>query len=133
MTSHAPSHDEVRSEILDLEDKRFAAMTNRDFPALDELLDERLCYTHSSGVRDTKEEYLDAVREHVYVYGPVSHAETQITVVGDVAIVTGEMSADIIVRGNPKKLSNASTAVWARSADRWRLLTYQTTPLPSAV
>jgi ketosteroid isomerase-like protein len=132
MSMQASEERDVIEELRSLEGKRFAAMTNRDFDSLEELLDDRLCYTHSSGVRDTKDEYLRAVRDEVYVYGPVTHVENSITVIGDVAVITGEMEADIKVNGTPKKLRNAATAVWAHSSSTWRLLSYQTTPLPSA-
>lgn len=120
------------NQIRRLEARRFAAMTARDLDELEVIFDDRLLYTHSSGVRDTKADYLYAVRAETYVYGPIAHAETTITVLGDAAVVSGEMRADITVEGKPKTLRNASTAVWSRTGGGWRLLSYQTTPLPSA-
>src|SRR5262245_12222345 len=41
-------------EILALEDKRYAAMCDGDFAALEPMLHDELLYTHTSGLTDTK-------------------------------------------------------------------------------
>jgi Domain of unknown function (DUF4440) len=41
-------------EILALEDKRYAAMSSGDFAALEAMLHDKLLYTHSSGLTDTR-------------------------------------------------------------------------------
>ena len=56
------------NEILALEDKRFAAMTGKDWKALDALLHDQLLYTHSSGVTDTKAVWMDAMKGGRTVY-----------------------------------------------------------------
>jgi hypothetical protein len=49
--------DDVRA-VLDVEDRRYAALIEPDLPTLERLFHDRLSYAHSSGVRDTKAEYL---------------------------------------------------------------------------
>jgi|SRR6201987_4713585 hypothetical protein len=49
-------------EILALEDKRYAAMCDGDFAALEAMLHEELLYTHSSGLTDTKATWLASLR-----------------------------------------------------------------------
>ena len=50
------------SEILGLEDKRWAAQTGKDWKTLDALLHDQLLYTHSSGVTDTKAVWMEAMK-----------------------------------------------------------------------
>lgn len=119
-------------ELRQLESARYAAMTERDFDTLARLFDDRLIYTHSSGIRDTKMEYLQAVQDSVYVYGAIEHVESVIYVLDDAAVVHGEMRVDITVNGTPKSLRNAATSVWTHSDIGWRLLSYQTTALPAS-
>ena len=54
--------------VLAAEDRRYQAMTDTDLATLDEMLDDRLSYAHSSGARDTKAEYLAKVRSGYYDY-----------------------------------------------------------------
>ena len=118
-------------ELRRLESARYVAMTERDFDTLTRLFDDRLTYIHSSGVRDTKAGYLKAVRDSVYVYGQIEHSQSEFHVLGDSAVVHGEMRVDITVNGTPKSLRNVATSVWIRSDGEWRLLSYQTTALPA--
>ena len=105
-------------------------MIDADLPTLDRLLDDRVSYAHSSGVRDTKAEYLEKVRTGYYVYRRIDHPVERVEVVGDTAIVVGRMTADLTVDGTPKIIDNLALAVWARTAGDWRLLAYAPTRLP---
>ena len=118
-------------QVLAAEDRRYAAMRAADLTTLDELCADGLSYAHSSGVRDTKDEYLGKVRSGYYVYRRVDHPVERVEVVGDTAIVVGRMSADIEVQGVPKTIDNLALAVWARTPDGWRFLAYAPTSLPA--
>ena len=124
------SPDDV-AHVLAAEEQRYRAMVDADLPALDRLCADELSYAHTSGVRDTKEQYLGKVRSGYYRYLDVEHPVERVEVVGDTAIVVGRMTADLIVDGMPKSIDNLALAVWVRSADTgWRLLAYAPTRLP---
>jgi ketosteroid isomerase-like protein len=116
--------------VLAAEDLRYRAMIDADLATLDRLLDDRVSYAHSSGVRDTKAEYLAKVRSGYYVYRRIDHPVERVEIVGDTAIVVGRMTADLTVDGTPKTIDNLALAVWARTAGGWRLLAYAPTRLP---
>src|SRR5919206_4379310 len=103
------------------EDRRYAAMVDTDLATLEELCADELSYTHSSGVRDTKAEYLGKVRSGYYDYHRIDHPVDRVEVVGDTAVVVGRMTADLHSDGTRKTIDNLSTAVWTRSAARWPL------------
>jgi hypothetical protein len=124
-----PPTDDV-PEVLDAEDRRYRAMVDADVDTLDEVCAEELSYAHSSGVRDTKDEYLAKVRSGYYVYRRVEHPVERVEVVGDTAIVVGRMTADLLVDGVAKTIDNLALAVWVRSGGIWRLLAYAPTRLP---
>ena len=124
------SPDDV-AHVLAAEEQRYRAMVEADLAALDRLCADELSYAHSSGVRDTKQQYLGKVRSGYYRYLDVEHPVERVEVVGDTAIVVGRMTADLIVDGMPKSIDNLALAVWVRSADGgWRLLAYAPTRLP---
>ncbi len=123
-----PPTDEA--DVLAAEDARYRAMLDADVEALGALCADELSYAHSSGIRDTKQEYLDKVRSGYYRYRRIDHPVERVTVVGDTALVAGRMTADLDVDGAPKTIDNLALAVWVRRDEGWRLLGYAPTRLP---
>ena len=123
--------DDVVAEVLAAEDRRYEALLGPDLPTLERLFHERLSYAHSSGVRDTKQEYFEKVRSGYYDYHSIDHPVERVEVVGDTAIVAGRMTADLTVQGTRKTIDNLALAVWAKDGAEWRLLAYAPTPLPA--
>ena len=115
--------------IRELEDARYDAVVGQDFDTFTRLCHPDLAYSHSSGDTDTLETYLDKVRSGFYVYHKIEHPIDFVRIVGDVALVVGEMNAHITAGGRPKRLRNRCLAVWKYSGSGWRLLAYQPTPL----
>ena len=120
-----------RRAVLAAEDRRYRAMQEADLGVLDELCADALSYAHSSGTRDTKDEYLEKLRSGHYVYLRIDHPVERVEVVGDTAVVVGRMTADITVQGTAKTIDNLALAVWTRASGDWRLLAYAPTPLPA--
>ena len=73
-----------------------------------------LLYTHSNAVVDTLDSYLAKCRDGFYDYHSIAHPIDKITVIGDIALVFGEMKADLTAGGTRKQLDNGSLAVWTR-------------------
>jgi hypothetical protein len=116
--------------VLAAEDRRYRAMVETDLATLDLLLDDRVSYAHSSGVRDTKAEYLEKIESGYYDYARIDHPVERVDVVGDTALVVGRMTADLTVQGRPKTLDVLALAVWTRATGDWQLIGYASTPLP---
>jgi ketosteroid isomerase-like protein len=122
------SDAETEREVLAAEDRRYQAMRDGDLAALDELCADELSYTHSSGSRDTKAEFLAKVGSGHYVYLSIDHPVERVGVYGDTAVVVGRMAAELEVQGTPKTLDNFALAVWTRTSGAWRLVAYAPTP-----
>jgi len=58
------------------------------------------------------------------------HPIDVIKVIGSIALVFGEMHANITAGGVRKILHNKVLAVWERHDGDWKLLAYQPTPIP---
>jgi ketosteroid isomerase-like protein len=128
---HVPDHHSSdEQEILSLEDRRYEAVLRSDFDAFAELCHQDLVYAHSNGERDDLSGYIDKCRQGVYVYHRIDHPVEQVQIVGDVALVMGEMHADLTIRGTRTALDNTALAVWTRVGSSWKLLAYQPTPKP---
>ena len=122
--------EDVRA-VLGAEDRRYQAIQDADTAALDALCADELSYAHSSGARDTKDQYLEKVRSGYFVYRRIDHPVERVAVVGDTALVVGRMTADLDVDGRPKRIDNLALAVWTRATGQWQLLAYAPTSLPT--
>ncbi|MGW7576473.1 nuclear transport factor 2 family protein [Streptomyces sp. NPDC054765] len=109
------------------ENRRFDAIVARDFGSFAQLAHPGLAYTHSNGAVDTLDSYLAKCESGFYVYHRIAHPVDALTVVGDTAVVIGEMHADMTAGGVRRTLANRSLAVWARTDGRWKFLAYQAT------
>src|SRR5258708_31256591 len=76
-------------EILALEEKRFAAMIERDFAKLEALVHDALRYTHSSGNTDGKATWLESMKSGRVKYKKASFSEQKLEISGDTGVVTG--------------------------------------------
>ena len=122
--------DEVAvATIKALEDRRYQAMLDGDVETLGRLCADDLIYTHSLGDRDDRPSYLAKVSDGHFRYHRIERPEERIVVLGDTAVVAGRMVADVTVAGAAKSLDNRSLAVWVKTADGWRFLAYQPTPV----
>ena len=124
--------DDVVAEVLAAEDRRYEALLGPDLPTLERLLHDRLSYAHSSGVRDTKAEYLAKIENGYYDYKRSDHPVDRVELIGDTAVVVGRMNADLLVQGAPKTLDVLALAVWTKDTGEWQLLAYASTSLPRA-
>ncbi len=120
----------TKAQILDLETARYRAVIDGDFEAFRRLCHADLVYTHSDSARDTLGSYIDKCQSGFYTYSRIDHPVEDVLVVGDTAVVVGQMSASITAGGKPKELRNNSIAVWVKDTGSWLLLAYQPTPLP---
>lgn len=112
-------------------DALYRAMRAHDIPALDALLDDDVVYVHSPGFTETKQQFLDGVRDGLYVYERVRPIEERITETADMAMVYTPLD----FMGGPKgqdhpPVTLLTTLVWRRSGQGWRLLLRHATRVP---
>jgi ketosteroid isomerase-like protein len=116
--------------IAEMERRRYEAMRQADIAVLREVPDDQLVYAHSNAATDDKESYLAKVQAGVFRYESISIEEEQSTLqLGDVALLRGRMRARGLLNGSPLSLDNRFLAVVRNSGGRWRLLSYQPTPV----
>ena len=119
------------TDIRRLEDERFDAVLRGDMDTFIASAHPDLTYVHSNGTAETLTEYVEKCRRGFYDYHRIEHPITEIAIHGDVALVFGEMQADLDIDGARKHLDNVSLAVWVRTSDGWKLRAYQPTARPA--
>lgn len=104
-------------------------MISRDLAALAALLDDELIYIHSSGQADSKEEYLEALRQNRFSYEDISVISDQPWQGNGYFILVQFISATMKfeARAEPLERSLATMSVWRKHPTGWRLLAMQST------
>lgn len=118
--------------IAELEERRREAMLGADVALLDEMFVDDLSYTHSNAVMERKALYLERLAAKHYDYRELNFLDQDIRITGDAALITGTMTGEVVIAGKLRKLNSRTTVVWIRQGRRWRMLTFQSTPIPAA-
>lgn len=117
-------------EILEAQDRRFAAMIAGDAAALAPLLADELTYTHSNGRVETREQFLESIRSKGLQYRSIEPADMAVRVYGAAAVVTGRAAMKVTSNGQDLAMEVRFTAVHVRREGGWLLAAWQTTRLP---
>lgn len=112
-------------------DKSWAtAIQKMDYPVLEKLLAEELVYTHSSGLVDTKKQYIDNLKSGAQKYNQVEHVDPKVQVHGSTAVLTTGLKMDTTTKGVNQKATFRLIHVWVKKGGTWQMVAHQTTRLP---
>jgi ketosteroid isomerase-like protein len=116
--------------VLALEAERVRAMTAGDLAALERVLADDAVYTHSTGVSETRAEFIGQIRSGTRKYGALTLSDLKARPAGAAIVVTGRMHGSVETEGKTIPLALIYTAVYAERDGRWRLAAYESTRLP---
>lgn len=122
----------AEADVLRADDRRFEAMRNEDWAALDAVLADDLSYVHSSARLETKKEHLANLRAGKPHYRGIAPRERHARVHGDVGIVTGVSEMHVENTGKEQRFTVRYLAVYAKTGGQWRMLAWQSTRQPDA-
>ncbi|WP_323123004.1 nuclear transport factor 2 family protein [Burkholderia alba] len=118
----------VIDAIRALERDRFRAMVDGDGEALDILLSDKVCYVHTNGKRETKQQFIDAITAGRRRYRQIEIQSQDVLPVGDETfIVTGRALIEMEANNGGLVFPIAYTAVQTQERGQWRLLAWQAT------
>ena len=127
--SLADTADELRT----LQTKRFSALVSKDLPFLETLLSPLLSYTHSNGMVETKQAFLDNLKAGKMIYRSIEPREQSVIVDRDVGIVTGIGAFAVTVGGKDLEAKLRFTDVYVKDrSGQWKELAWQSLKLESA-
>jgi len=125
----------LKAAVIRADEARVYAMMAPDIGALDDMLTPDCLYVHSTGVVQTKGEFLAALKTGAMRYVSLRYtALPQIRLYGsETAVLTGTMLAEIALPdGSTVKPTLAITAVYVVQGGRWQLASYHSVNAPRA-
>lgn len=117
------SIDKVRA----LETARFNAMIDSDIDQLSALLNDDMCYVHSNGKCETKQQFLGALESGRRRYLDIQVKSQELRQFGDTVVVTGKLWIELDSANGPLSSSMTYTAVHVLQQSQWQLISWQAT------
>jgi len=118
-------------EIRNAEKQWATAVMKQDFTVLASILGEQLIYAHSTGVVDTKGEYLGKLKAGGTRYDLIEHRSLTVKIYGDAAVAHARVRMKGATREGPFDNELMMMHFWVKQGGRWRLVAHQTTRLPT--
>lgn len=97
MTSQAQIDD--RQQIQQLYETMYQAMIAKDTATLNYVYADEMVLIHTTGMRQSKRQYLDAIADGTLNYYTAVHEQMEVTVEGDRATLTGRSCVTAAVFG----------------------------------
>jgi hypothetical protein len=116
--------------VLALEAERARAMTAGDLAALERIFAADAAYTHSTGVTETRAEFIGQIRAGARRYGALTLRDLKAQPAGTAIVVTGKMDGSVVAEGKTIPLALIYTAVYVEREGQWQLFAYESTRLP---
>ena len=120
----------AEADVLRADDNRFEAMRKEDWNALDLALADDLTYVHSTARLESKAEHVGNLKAGKPHYRGIAPRERKARVNGDVGIVTGVSEMHVENAGKEQRFTVRYLAVYAKSAEGWRMVAWQSTRVP---
>ena len=117
--------------VLAAHDKRIALTIAGDLAGLAAMMTDDLTYTHSSGVEESKAEFLEGLKSGKYLYREITPRDRKVRVHGDAAIVSGPAHVVIEPGGKRTELELYFTELYVKEGGQWRMALWQSTRLPA--
>ena len=111
---------------------RREAMLSSDVATLRGLFADGLRYGHANGEVHAKEELLGLLGSGRLDYRAIHVEEIETRELAGALVVTGRQTIEVRASGRDVTSRSVFTAVYSRDGGAWRLVAYQSTPLPAA-
>jgi hypothetical protein len=108
---------------------RLDAQVRGDVDALDKCLGADLTYVHSSGVVETKDQFLGGIKSGKYKYKAVTTEGVTVRSYGDTAVLGGKATIDVVADGKDLHVVLRFTDVWVKRDGRWQMVAWHSTRL----
>ncbi|MCJ8209147.1 nuclear transport factor 2 family protein [Mucilaginibacter sp. RS28] len=125
-TSPVKAQSKSVNQVAEAVEKLRKAMVDPDAKVLDELVSDSLSYGHSSGVVQTKAQFIESLTSGSSDFVSIDLTDQTIRVVGSTAVVRHILSAATNDKGKgPGNVKIGILLVWVKTKGEWKLLARQ--------
>ncbi|KAF1697266.1 hypothetical protein CSC62_08675 [Pseudoxanthomonas jiangsuensis] len=117
--------------VLTADDRRYRAMIDVNLAELDRVLSDDLVYMHSSGSVDSKASLIEGLERRKFTFLSAETSGTTVRLYGDIAVLHGKVKLQVQAGGREHRVQSGFTTVWNLEGAEWRLVHWQSTPLPA--
>ena len=127
-TSVAVAKDDGRAAAVKaVEIARFASTVAGDSTAVGKVLADDLEYCHSSGVCETKAEYMEMMTSGKRKYVALVPTVNSVRMFADVALVSGTATVTVSTDGKSQDIHIGFTDVYVWRDQRWQMTSWRST------
>jgi ketosteroid isomerase-like protein len=127
--SRAIARITAESEVRLAERQRFDAMMHQDVAALDTLLDDELTYVHTGGELQSRQQFIDMIRNRTLVYELIAPSDVHVRVYDGLALATGRSQQRVRNASGVQSFGIRFIEVYVRRDGRWLLTAWEATRL----
>ena len=91
-----------KEQIIHLYKEMYTAMMNKDRAELERVHDDSFVLVHMTGMRQSKQDYINAIMDGTLNYYSAEHEDMQVEVKGDTAVLVGKSKVTAAVFGGGK-------------------------------
>jgi ketosteroid isomerase-like protein len=124
-TGEPAAQDKKEKAVAEAVEQMRSAMISGDRIALNAIADDQLSYGHSSGVVETKAEFVEKIASGKSDFVSIDLSEQTISVSGKTAIVRHLLNAQTNDGGKPGSVKLKILLVWQKQKQGWKLLARQ--------
>ena len=116
-------------DLFETEERREQAMVSGDTTALAKLLADGAIYIHSSAKVDDEKSYVVPLQSRQIQYEAIDITVTKLRRLGaGVVLLSGRAVMQTVQNGQSRRLDNLFIMTWIKTADGWRMASWQSTP-----
>ena len=130
-TGTATDEQEVKKEILKLEEERDQALMKNDADWFERVFADDIAYTGASGDIMTKAQVVDEIRSRTRRWQAVRHDDYKVRVYGNTAVVSYRSNSTMERQGKGTTTLARTTDVYVKQNGQWRDVVHQVTALPA--
>ncbi|MGV3557891.1 nuclear transport factor 2 family protein [Larkinella arboricola] len=124
-------HSADEKAVLAVERERFDAQVSRNYAVLEKVLGDDLIYTHSHGLQDTKQSYIQSLKDGKQTYESIGIQEQKIKLYGNTAVISGICLIKASNNGQTVNSKIRYTDVYVKKGQQWQMVAWQSLKLPN--
>ena len=115
--------------VLEIEKQRFEAQVTKNYAVLEKVLGDDLIYNHSNGNQDTKQSFIQSIRDGKQSYDAIEMLENKVLLYGNTAVVSGICQVKATNNGQAINTKLRYTDVYVRKGTQWQMVVWQSLKL----